>query len=117
MPLPTLGRRVILPVAALAALHGGVAGAQRTPRAIPPAVARYFELVRPAFSGDRARDVVAFMEQYFRLPGNAGFDASIHHVEKILTSAGYVDEARAALADRLTYRIERRRMSRPTWEP
>ena len=83
---------------------------------MPPAVSRYFQLVRPAFSGDRARDVVAFMEQYFRVPGNAGFTASIRHVEGILKAAGYVDEAGAATSDRLTYRIERR-PSRRTWEP
>ncbi len=107
----------VFALAGLVALHGGVAGAQRTTRAMPPAVARYFDLVRPAFSGERARGVVAFMEQYFRLPGNTGFDASIHHVEEILKSAGYVQEARAGASDRLTYRIEDRRMSRLTWEP
>ena len=86
-------------------------------RATAPAVERSFALVRPTFSGDRARDVVAFMEQYFRLPGNTGFNASIHHVEEILKAAGYVDQSRAMPTTRLTYRIERRPMSRLTWEP
>ena len=37
-----------------------------------------------AFSGDRALETVAFMDHYFRLPGNSGFDASIRRVEGIL---------------------------------
>jgi aminopeptidase YwaD len=82
----------------------------------PPAVERYFALTRPAFSGDRARDVVAFMDRYFRLPGNTGFDASIHHVEEILTAAGYVNEARARTGDRLTYRVEHRPRGTPAWD-
>jgi hypothetical protein len=96
---------------------GASAVAQQQTRATPPAVARYFQLVRPAFSGERARNVVAFMEQYFRLPGNTGFNATIHHVEDILKAAGYVEQARATSGDRLTYRIEHHPMSRQTWEP
>jgi hypothetical protein len=82
----------------------------------PAAVQRYFALTRPAFSGDRARDVVAFMDQYFRVPGNTGFDASIHHVESILKAAGYVEQARARPTDRLTYRIEHRPRANPAWD-
>ena len=94
-----------------------LAAAQGARRAPPAAVQRYFELVRPAFSGDRARDVVAFMEQYFRVPGNAGFNASLEHVEQILRAAGYVAQSAAKTSDRLTYRVEHRPMSRQTWEP
>lgn len=87
-------------------------------RAQPPAaVQRYFTLTRATFSGDRARDVVAFMDRWFRVPGNTGYDASIRHVEGILKAAGYVDETRATLAARLTYRIERRPRSAPAWDP
>src|SRR5262245_9682610 len=77
------------------------APAQRTP---PPAVQRYFALTRPAFSGDRARNVVAFMDRYFRIPGNTGFNATLDTVAKILTAAGYVEQSKATAADRLTYR-------------
>jgi hypothetical protein len=91
--------------------------AQPQPRTPPPAVAHYFTLVRPAFSGERARSVVAFMEQYFRIPGNTGFNATIRHVEDILKSAGYVDQSRATSTDRLTYRVDRRPLTRLTWEP
>ena len=60
------------------------------------------------FSGDRALETVAFMDHYFRLPGNAGFDASIRRVEGILKDAGYVEESAAPAGARLTYRIEKR---------
>src|SRR5262245_8542977 len=91
--------------------------AQQPARTPPPAVARYFALVRPAFSGERARNVVAFMEQYFRIPGNTGFNATIGHVEAILKAAGYVEQSRATNSDRLTYRVDRRPLNRLTWEP
>jgi hypothetical protein len=89
----------------------------QSPRTTPPAVQGYFALTRPAYSGDRARDVVAFMDQYFRLPGNTGFNASLDRVEGILKAAGFVNENEAKPGDRLTYRFERRPMARPTWEP
>src|SRR5207249_3514270 len=72
-------------------------------RATPPAVQHYFDLVRPLFSGQRAYDQVAFMDQYFRWPGNTGFNASIRRVEGILKDAGYVNEANAKPGDVLTY--------------
>ncbi len=83
----------------------------------PPAIKRYFALVRPLFSGQRAYDQVAFMDQYFRWPGNAGFNASIRRVEDILKEAGYVEESAATPANVLTYRIEHRAMRQPAWEP
>ena len=57
--------------------------AQSAKRVAPDAVQRYFDLVRPVFSGDRAYDQVAFMDQYFRWPGNTGFNANIRRVEDI----------------------------------
>jgi aminopeptidase YwaD len=91
--------------------------AQPSARNPPPAVQRYFNLVRPAFSGQRAYDQVAFMDQYFRWPGNTGFNASIHRVEGILKAAGYIEEATAKPGDFLTYRIEHRPLRQPAWEP
>ena len=76
-----------------------------------------FEQVRSAYSGEGARETVGFMESYWRLPGNRGFDASIYRVAEILREAGYVPEDDATAADSLTYRIESRRMDRLAWEP
>ena len=83
----------------------------------PPDVKRYFSLVRPVFDGQKAYDQVAFMDQYFRWPGNTGFNASIRRVEETLKAAGYVDQAKAKPGDVLTYRIEHRPMRTPAWEP
>ena len=85
--------------------------------AISAATARYFDLVRAEYSGDRARQTVAFVEQFFRVPGNSGFNASLDSVVGVLRGAGYVDAAAATPADRLVYRVERYPMNGPTWEP
>jgi hypothetical protein len=83
----------------------------------PAAVKRYMQLVRPVFDGQKAYDQVAFMDQYFRWPGNTGFNASIHRVEQTLKAAGYVEESKAAKGDLLTYRIEHRPIRVPAWDP
>jgi aminopeptidase YwaD len=108
-----LGRRTL--VALAAALPAASAIAQRPET--PPSVKRYFELVRPLFSGKNAYDQVAFMDQYFRWPGNTGFNASLDRVEGILKRAGYVDEKSAPAGAALTYRIEHRPIRVPAWEP
>jgi hypothetical protein len=100
---------------AAAALAGSTAQAQRPES--PAAVKRYFSLVRAAFDGQKAYDQVAFMDQYFRWPGNTGFNASIRRVEQTLKAAGYVDESKARPSDVLTYRIEHRPMRTPAWDP
>ena len=97
----------------LLALAAAPLGAQDAPS---PAT-RYWTLVRPAYSGDRARETVAFLDQYARWPGNRGFDASIAHIAQRLEDAGYVREDRATPRDRLTYRVERYPMAAPAWEP
>lgn len=86
------------------------------PRAADPTVQAYFEMARRSFSADSAFETVAFMENHWRLPGNSGFDASIHRVEQILVAAGYVLEAEAG-GHPFTYRIEERPMQGPAWDP
>jgi hypothetical protein len=104
-----------LPILIAAAALSSAAGAQRAES--PPVVKHYFELVRPLFSGKNAYDQVAFMDQYFRWPGNTGFNASLRRVEGILKNAGYVEEKSAPAGAPLTYRIEHRPMRQPAWEP
>jgi hypothetical protein len=57
------------------------------------------------------------MDRWFRWPGNTGFDASIDHVAAILRAAGYVREDSASASDRLVFRIERKKLDRPAWDP
>jgi len=101
---------------ALLLVAASAAGAQ-VRRETPDAVRHYLELTRPLFSGQRAYDQVAFMDQYFRWPGNTGFNASIRRVEDILKAAGYVEESKAPKGAVLTYRIEHRPLRQPAWEP
>ncbi len=86
-------------------------------RVIPAAFAAVSAPVDSLLSGSRALTTVAFVEQFFRLPGNRGYDASIDTLAALLSAAGYVPEARAKPADRLVYRVESRPMSAPAWTP
>lgn len=80
-------------------------------------VDNYFKLTRSTFNQQNAYETTAFVEKYFRVPGNTGFNASIHYVEDILKKAGYVAEKAKEFEAPLTYRIEKRPMKRNTWEP
>lgn len=77
----------------------------------------FFERVRAEYSGEQALETVAFLEQHWRHPGNAGFDASINYVAAQLELAGYLLEEDAGPEHRLTYRIEEYEMNGPAWEP
>lgn len=77
----------------------------------------YYPLLRTIYNGDNAYNTVAFVEKYWRIAGNTGFNESIYHVEKILQQAGFKKETKGEADGPLTYRIETRKMRRPTWEP
>lgn len=77
----------------------------------------YYPLLRKTFVEDNAYKKVAFVEKYWRIAGNTGFNASIHHVEDILVAAGFKKEVKGETDGPLTYRIETRKMRGPTWEP
>lgn len=117
-PIPAVPTR-LLPVAPMRLSFAPVLSLALLGAAAPPRspTARLNALVAAEFSGARARDVVGFMDRWFRLPGNPGFDASIDRVAAILDSAGYVRADRAAKGDRLVYRIEEYPLDTPAWEP
>ena len=77
----------------------------------------YFEIIRPEFTGKLAYETTDFVEDYWRVPGNTGFNKTVFRIEEKLKEAGYVLEKNASVNDRLTYRIEKRGMKNPTWEP
>lgn len=79
--------------------------------------ANYFKLTRQGFNEKNAHATTAFVEKYFRVPGNTGFNASIHYVEGILKKAGYVEQKANEFEAPLTYRMEKRPMKTDTWEP
>lgn len=78
---------------------------------------KYYTDLRSEFSAGNTHTTTAFVEQRWRLAGNKGFDESIYYVEKILNEAGYKKEVKGEADGPLTYRIEIRKMKRPTWEP
>ncbi|OQP60992.1 peptidase M28 [Niastella vici] len=78
---------------------------------------KYFKILETTFNEQQAYNTVWFVEQRWRLAGNSGFNESIYHVEKILQQAGYKKETNGEATGTLTYRIEKRPMSRVTWEP
>ncbi|PTM08888.1 MAG: peptidase M28 [Bacteroidetes bacterium] len=77
----------------------------------------YFDIVRPLFSGEKAYETTAYVEQYWRVPGNTGFNNSIYRIIENLEAAGYIDEDIADAKERFVYRLEKRPMENPTWEP
>lgn len=83
----------------------------------PDFVEPYFDLVDREFDEDEAYNTVAFVEKYWRVVGNEGFNQSIYHVVEKLKAAGFVEEGQAGSGDRLVYRIEKRPLKNPTWEP
>lgn len=82
-----------------------------------PIIEPYFTMIDQEFDESQALQTVAYVEQFFRVVGNEGFNKSIFYVEKELQSAGFVNEDVAEEDDRLTYRIEERPLERQTWEP
>ncbi|KQS35211.1 M28 family peptidase [Pedobacter sp. Leaf194] len=78
---------------------------------------QYFKLTRAGFKENNAYETTAFVEKFFRVPGNTGFNASIRNVEGILKKAGFVEQKQNEFEAPLTYRIEKRAMKNKTWEP
>lgn len=79
-------------------------------------ISKHLALVSENFQAERAFETTRFVSEQWRVPGNAGFDTSIHYVLQILKEAGFapIDEAKAGTPH---YRLERYPLRRPTWEP
>jgi len=76
----------------------------------------YSTTLNERFTGELAYETVDFVEKYWRVVGNTGFNKSIYRVAEQLKKVGYVLEENATELDILTYRIEKRPLKRPTWE-
>lgn len=55
---------------------------------LPPSAERAYSTIEPFVDGESAMEVVRFMDQYWRLAGNRGFNASIDHIRTRLDAAG-----------------------------
>ncbi|MGB3467373.1 MAG: M28 family peptidase [Cyclobacteriaceae bacterium] len=69
------------------------------------------------FNGELAFEITDYVQDFWRLPGNSGFDSSIFRVKDLLEQNGFVPESKAGGNDRFIYRLEEREMKLPTWEP
>ena len=77
----------------------------------------YSKVINQEFSGDLAYKTTSFVEKYWRVVGNTGFNKSVFFIAEQLEKDGYVLEENAIEKDILTYRIEKRPLKRSTWEP
>ena len=111
-----MNRRFLLPSVVVLPVLGLAAALLISGSASQSLPATYQRFAREAVSGERAKELVRFMDPYYRVPGNVGFNASIDKVVEALEEVGYVEESEPG-AGRLTYRVEHRELEIPTWEP
>jgi Zn-dependent M28 family amino/carboxypeptidase len=76
----------------------------------------YADVINQEFTGELAYKTTSFVEKYWRVVGNTGFNKSVYFIANQLEKDGYVLEENATDKDILTYRIEKRPLKRPTWE-
>ena len=76
----------------------------------------YSDVINQEFTGNLAFETTSFVEKYWRVVGNTGFNKSIYKIEKELKKSGYTLEENATEKTVLTYRIEKRPLKKPTWE-
>ena len=90
---------------------------KQSERAINPEFMKIQAMVSDSFSKESAFSTVEYVEKYWRQAGNTGFNKSIFYIQEGLKRSGFILEKNATDSTRLTYRIETRKMKRPTWEP
>ena len=73
--------------------------------AITNTTEKYFELVRPEFKGDVAFETTAFVEKYWRVAGNTGFNESVYRIVAKLVEEGYIEQIGKARATK--YQLKR----------
>ena len=66
----------------------GVLAAQAPPPVIPAGAERAYQALKDRVDGGAAMDVVRFMDPYWRIAGNPGFNASVDRIRDVLKGAG-----------------------------
>lgn len=92
-------------------------GCQETSKEQALNESNYSVVINKKLTGDLAFTTTAYVEKYWRVVGNSGFDSSIYEIVRNLKKVGYVSEDKASTNDILTYRIEKRALKKLTWEP
>ncbi len=62
--------------------------AQPAPSPIPPGAEQAYSAVKGRVDGNAAMDIVRFMDQFWRVSGNPGFNASVDRIRDDLRAAG-----------------------------
>lgn len=73
--------------------------------------ARFVPAIYEAFRPNRARDVAAFADQYFRAPASPGYDAVLDRVVEVLREAGFGTDPRLELE------VVETEQENPAWTP
>ncbi|CAM1365802.1 exported hypothetical protein [Tenacibaculum sediminilitoris] len=63
----------------------------------------YFEVLNEEFTGELAYETTSFVEKYWRVVGNTGFNKSVYKIAEELEKLGFVKEDSATSNDVLTY--------------
>ncbi|MDG1040991.1 MAG: M28 family peptidase [Polaribacter sp.] len=77
---------------------------------------QYSDTLNQELTGDLAFETVNFVEKFWRVVGNTGFNKTVFKIAAQLEKDGYVLEENATKKELLTYRIEKRPLKKPTWE-
>ncbi len=81
--------------------------------ALPPGAEHAYQALASKFDRSAAMDVVTFMQQYWRLAGNPGFNASIDEIRARLLKAGFLPEPSS---DSPFVRVDEFAKSEPGWD-
>jgi aminopeptidase YwaD len=95
-------RRLVRVLAAgtIFALSGGAIGsdARQAYQSLPPSAERAYLALASRFSAPDVFDIVTFMDRYWRLAANPGYNASMDHIRERLLAAGFSASAGARAA-------------------
>src|SRR6476659_10735061 len=83
---------------AVAALFAAASLGQAPVETLPRTAERAYHAVASRFDERDALSVVSFMDQYWRVAGNPGFNATIDHIRDRLVAAGFTAATTAAPA-------------------
>jgi len=94
---PTVQRSVAVRCLVALVVASGLGCRATTPAAdgLPPRVDGVYRVVEASFDEERAFGVVLFMDRYWRVAGNPGFDATVDYLRDGLAQAGFDTEPEA----------------------
>lgn len=84
---------------------------------LPPRAETVYRALVRQFQPARAMEVVTFMDRYWRVAGNTGYDASLNHIREGLASAGFAEARTASGPAASRWWIEEYPNGGNGWEP